>query len=138
MIENTYLSFQLNFLVREWKLYIFKLGVLFIIFWIIVWSIVLDATLIADFVTKFSSTYLRWYKSLLEMCTDCANKWSSLLKQRIFTKTLTEVACACWLCEYRNSNEWYKNVNTEKSNRTRIDYVIKTSIYYLHIDSLKF
>ena len=29
-------------------------------------------------------------------------------KQRIFTKTLTEVTCACWLCEYGNVNEWYK------------------------------
>ena len=30
------------------------------------------------------------------------------LKQRIFTKTLTNVTNACCLCEYRTVNAWYK------------------------------
>ena len=38
------------------------------------------------------------------------------LKQRISTKTLTEVTYACWLCEYRTVNAVNcGNVETEKS-----------------------
>ena len=43
-------------------------------------------------------------------CIDCTNKYLHLLKQRIFTNTLTEVTNACRLCEYRTVNERYKNV----------------------------
>ena len=38
------------------------------------------------------------------------------LKQRVFTKTSTEVTYACCLCEYRTVNGQYKNVDTKNLN----------------------
>ena len=34
----------------------------------------------------------------------------------VYLKILTEVTYACWLCEYRIVNAWYKNVDTENLN----------------------
>ena len=48
-------------------------------------------------------------------CNDCTNKKFSPFERKLFRKTLTEVTIACWLCEYRIANAWYKNVDTEKS-----------------------
>ena len=59
--------------------------------------------------------YGNWLNSMVMLhiswCTDCTTKWSSPFD----TTTLTEVTCACCLCEYRTANVRYKNEDTETS-----------------------